>query len=58
MTQTMPDAEVIQAFANFLSWGVRPTRPGAPLELQRAVPPAWYAYALGATLHCPPAGEI
>jgi hypothetical protein len=47
----------IDAFENFLSWGEQPSRPGH-LEPRRTVPPAWWAYTLGATKWCPPAGEL
>lgn len=47
------EQDVIRAFSNFLSWGERPSK----MRLRRDVPPAWFAYAIGATKWCPPAGE-
>lgn len=44
------DQLAIEAFGNFLAWGVRPDRGARP------VPPAWFAYALGASAWCPPPG--
>lgn len=61
----MSDEEIVAAFTNFLSWGERPSKLG-PLDphcvlehdLRRRVPPAWWAYGLGATPWCPPKGEL
>lgn len=57
-----PEAELaLESFRNMLSWGVPPVgaRDGAR-NLGREhwpVPPAWWAYVLGATRWCPPRGE-
>lgn len=51
----------MEAFANFLSWGAQPGRRARDFVFereQRDVPPAWWAYALGATTYCPPQGEM
>lgn len=59
-----PEAELaLQAFRNFLSWKVDPLRARDatgfdPPALAHKVPPAWWAYVLGATRWCPPAGEL
>lgn len=51
-TATPADMAIVAGFANFLSWGEQPNVPE-----RRNVPPAWWAYAFGATKHCPPVGE-
>lgn len=53
------DAEVVQSFENFLSWGVQPHNKARhyPTHLRRW-PPAVYAYALGQTHFCPPVGTL
>jgi hypothetical protein len=53
----MNDEVVVQAFKNFLSWGERPVDPET-LRRTREVPPAWWAYVVGATRWCPPEGEM
>lgn len=56
---TARDQEAIESFDNFLSWGEMPGKPGKPMSLHRRdVPPAWYAYAYGRTLYCPPEGTL
>jgi hypothetical protein len=57
------DVAAVEAFANFLSWGEVPcgkleTANLPMMSLPRAVPPAWWAYALGYTSHCPPKDEL
>jgi hypothetical protein len=62
MTITAQDREIVEAFANFLSWGQQPSKPGTTSSwnpvTRRAVPPAWWAYALGYSSWCPPKGEL
>lgn len=59
---TERDRNAADSFANFLSWNEKPWRngdvPSPPLDAVRPVPPAWWAYALGHTTHCPPKGEM
>lgn len=56
----MSDEEIVQQFRNFLSWGARPAerRGNVASWIKRSVPPAWFAYAVGATQHCPPKGTL
>lgn len=54
---TEADELALHAFRNFLSWGVHPLDAHAPLDAGRPVPPAWWAYAFGASRWCPPRGE-
>jgi hypothetical protein len=51
----MSDDELVEAFRNFLSWGQ--DRFGS-MVATNPVPPAWWAYVLGATSWCPPKGEM
>lgn len=51
------DRDAVDAFRNFLSWGAAPMTPHGTVRLSRDVPPAWWAYVLGHTTWCPPAGE-
>ena len=53
----MTDA-IINSFANFLSWGVRPKHVRDPRREALPVPPAVWAYLLGFTWYCPPKGEL
>lgn len=57
MKLTARDRDAVDAFANFLSWGAVPGGQTVPVALVRDVPPAWWAYAFGATDWCPPRGE-
>jgi hypothetical protein len=56
------DDRAVTQFRNFLSWGEKPlmakATPPAKLSATRPVPPAWWAYALGATPYCPPVGVL
>jgi hypothetical protein len=54
---TPEDWHRIEAFSNFLSWGEQPSTKNH-LQPARHVPPAWWAYTLGATTWCPPKGEL
>lgn len=60
-TLTQLDRMAVEAFTNFLSWGEHPViaaqADGYRQPIRRNVPPAWWAYALGATEWCPPRGE-
>lgn len=49
--RTERELAAVEAYVNFLSWGEHPTHGG------RHVPPAWWAYVMGASKWCPPAGE-
>lgn len=51
------DLAAVQSFVNFLSWASAPATPSLHRP-DRHVPPAWYAYALGATRYCPPVGVL
>ena len=56
------DLASVVAFTNFLSWGEEPVIAHGPdtrvnPKLGRAVPPAWWAYVVGASSWCPPKGE-
>lgn len=53
---TADDMRAVQAFTNFLTWGAQPG-PACTPPRRRDVPPAWFAYAMGLTQWCPPAGE-
>ncbi len=55
---TEGDRLAVDAMTNFMSWGERPSRKGGELQPCRSVPPAWWAYALGASTWCPPKGEL
>jgi hypothetical protein len=58
------DLNVVQQFKNFPSWGELPANydshhhPDQLFVIHRSVPPAWFAYAMGVTSYCPPAGEL
>jgi hypothetical protein len=52
------DMDVVEQFRNFLSWGAKPNHPLLLEPEERNVPPAWWAYALGQTRYCPPAGVL
>lgn len=53
------DPVTVQAFRNFLSWGIEPPARAVNVfaHFRAPAPPAWYAYALGHSLWCPPIGE-
>lgn len=53
----MTDEEIVQQNRNFLSWQMRPNRPGISEYNTRHCPPAVWAYMYGHTSWCPPAGE-
>ena len=56
---TERDREAVAAFANFLSWGEKPSiLASRVIVARRAVPPAWWAHVMGATSWCPPKGEM
>jgi hypothetical protein len=55
---TGDDEAAVDAFYNFLSWGAKPSLPGSTIIEDRDVPPAWWAYAMGATRFCPPVGTL
>lgn len=54
MEPTEKDLMVVEAFKNWLQWA---GPPGPHSNMARPVPPAFYAYALGASSWCPPLGE-
>lgn len=63
MDGAFTDGDAVEQFGNFLSWGEKPAQMmanpgGGDDRARRAVPPAWWAYALGETRWCPAKGEL